>query len=179
MRVLTRARAGLMVVALSSGLLSGCAQPYGSAQEAAANACSAIGPKALSGALIGGLGGAAGGAAIGGATGSGRNAAIGAGLGLAAGLIGGLAFGNQMDQRDCSQARYALAQMGSAPVGRVVGWSSPSGSTGRFTPVSEARVGPDGRLCRQFTANTALAGRAPVQETGTVCRDAQGDWQRV
>ena len=179
MTLVTRTRAGLLSAVLFAGTVAGCAPQYGSAQEAAANACSAMGPKAMSGALIGGLGGAATGAAIGGTTGRGSNAAIGAAAGLVAGIIGGLAVGNQMDQRDCSQARYALAQMGAAPVGRMVGWSSPSGSTGQFTPTTVARIGADGRLCRQFTANTALAGRSPVQETGTVCRDAQGDWQRV
>ena len=179
MEISSRAGAGFMAVMFSVSLLGGCAPQYGSAQEAAASACSAMGPKALSGAAIGGLGGAAAGAAIGGATGSGRAAAFGAVAGLAAGLIGGLAVGNQLDQRDCAEARYALARMGEGRTGAVVGWQSASGSRGQFTPISAARVGPDGRLCRQFTANTLLNGREPVRETGTVCRDAQGDWQRV
>jgi len=179
MTVSSRAGAGFMAILFSAGLLAGCAPQYGSAQEAAASACNAMGPKALSGAAIGGLGGAATGAAIGGTTGSGRNAIFGAVAGLAAGVIGGLVVGNQLDQRDCAEARYALARMGDGRTGVVVGWQSASGSRGQFTPISAARVEPNGRLCRQFTANTVLNGREPVQETGTVCRDAQGDWQRM
>ncbi len=175
----TRTTAALLALTLTAGSLPGCAPQYGSAQEAANSACSAMGPKALSGAAIGGLGGAAAGAAIGGSTGSGRNAAIGAAAGLAAGLIGGLAVGNQLDQRDCAEARYALARMGAGRTGVVVGWQSASGSRGQFTPISAPVTGSDGRVCRQFRANTVLNGHEPVQETGTVCRDAQGDWQRV
>ena len=175
----TRATAAFLALTLTAGSLQGCAQQYGSAQEAANNACSAMGPKALSGAAIGGLGGAAAGAAIGGTTGSGRNAAIGAVAGLAVGLIGGLAVGNQLDQRDCAEARYALARMGAGQTGVVVGWQSASGSRGQFTPISAPTTGSDGRVCRQFRANTVINGREPVQEIGTVCRDAQGDWQRV
>ncbi len=160
--------------------MAGCAPAqYGSPQEAAANACSALGPKALSGALVGGLGGAAGGAAIGAAAGRGRGAAIGAGVGLLAGVIGGLAVGNNLDQRDCYQARIALAQMAQSPAGVPVGWQSPTGSYGRYTPIAAAYQAPGGQLCRRFAQDVVIAGRAPVQEQGVVCRDANGDWQRT
>src|SRR4051794_12621402 len=96
--------AALLIGALSTTILAtGCAnRPYSSPQEAAQNACSALGPKALSGALLGGLGGAALGAGVGAAAGGGRGAAIGAGVGLLGGLVAGVVVGKQADQRDCA-----------------------------------------------------------------------------
>lgn len=168
----------LCSVALVGGM-AGCApQRYGSPQEAAANACSALGTKALSGALIGGLGGAAGGAAIGGAAGRGKGAAIGAGVGLLAGALGGLAVGSQLDRNDCAQAQIALQQAATAPVGQVASWRSPTGSYGSYTPVS-ATFDRNGQVCRQFRTNTVITGHEPVQDQGVTCRDTAGDWHRV
>lgn len=168
----------LCSVALLGGM-TGCApQQYGSPQEAAANACSALGTKALQGALIGGVGGAAGGAAIGAAAGRGRGAAIGAGIGLLAGALGGLAVGNRLDRDDCAQAQIALQQAATAPTGRVASWRSPTGSYGSFTPVS-ANFDRNGQTCRSFRTNTVLTGHEPVEDQGVTCRDTAGDWHRV
>jgi surface antigen len=170
--------AGLMMTALLCGLSIGCAPQYKTPEEAAANACSALGPRALSGALIGGLGGAAGGAAIGAAAGGGRGAAIGAGAGLLAGVIGGLATGHHLDQNDCAQARIALQQASTAAVGYVAYWNSPTGSHGTFTPVGE-NFSQNGRVCRSIRSDVQIQGHQPVQDVGVTCRNDNGDWTRV
>jgi predicted lipid-binding transport protein (Tim44 family) len=163
-----------------SGMTGGCTnRPYSSPQEQAANACQALGPKALSGALIGGLGGAAAGAAIGGAAGGGRGAGIGALAGLGAGLIGGFVVGKQLDQQDCIQAQAALQQVGSAGVGQAVYWTNPAtGSHGAYTPVS-ATYDANGQVCRQVRADYYMKNHQPVTgDTGVVCRTPEGDWVR-
>ncbi len=168
----------LAACSLLCALAAGCAPQYATPQEAAAGACSALGPRALSGALIGGLGGAAGGAAIGAAAGGGRAAGIGAGVGLAAGLLSGLVIGHHLDQNDCARAQFALQQAASAPVGQVAYWSSPTGSRGAFTPVSDTFV-QDGRFCRQLRSKFQLQGHAPVSDAALVCRTSDGDYVRV
>lgn len=150
--------------------MSACA-PYGSPQEAAASSCRAFGPKMLAGALTGG----AGGAAVGAAAGGGRGALIGAGVGLLAGLL----VGGQLDANDCRQAQIALNQMGVAPAGQPVRWSSPTGSYGYYTPIGQTYQA-DGRLCRRVRSDVTLQGREPVNgDYGVTCRDANGDWSRV
>jgi surface antigen len=174
------AAAVLLTVSVSTvGLTPGCTnQPYSSPQEAAQNACRALGPKAISGALIGGLGGAALGAGIGAAAGGGRGAGIGAGIGLLGGLVTGLAVGSRADQRDCAAAQAALAQMTTQPVGVPAMWRSPSGSYGSYTP-----TGPEyaqgGQFCRPVRESTNIVGHAPVQSGGVACRDANGDYQTM
>ena len=158
----------------------GCAQHYASPQQAAASACSSLGPRALSGAAIGGLSGAALGAGLGAAAGNGRGAAIGAGAGLLVGLIAGLAKGHELDQEDCRQAQVALQLLGTQPTGRPVTWSnSASGNSGSFTPVSDTYTSPGGRVCRQISADYAMKGHnAVTSDPGVVCRDEHGDWVR-
>ena len=170
----------LLLGSLSTTVLTtGCAsRPYSSPQEAAQNACRALGPKALSGALIGGLGGGALGAGVGAAAGGGRGAAIGAGIGLLGGLVAGLAVGSQADQRDCAAAQAALAQLTTQPVGVPAMWHSPSGSYGSYTPVSaEYAQGP--QFCRQVRETTAIAGHQPTESTGVACRQPNGDYQTM
>ena len=160
--------------------LTGCAQNYSSPQQAAANACRALGPQALSGALIGGLGGAAAGAGIGALAtgGSGKAAAIGAGVGLLAGVMAGMAEGHHLDQGDCAAAQQALQQYDSAPSGQPVAWSNPStGSSGTYTPAA-SYTSASGQICRPTDASYSIQGHAPV--TGDqliVCRTASGDWE--
>ena len=170
----------VMFGALSStSLTTGCAnRPYASPQEAAQNACRALGPKAMSGALIGGLGGAAGGAGIGALAGGGKGAAIGAGIGLLGGLVAGLAAGSQADARDCAAAQAALAQMTTQPLGVPLMWRSPSGSYGSFTPIS-AEYTQGNQICRQVHQSTDIAGHQPVQASGITCRDPNGDYQTL
>jgi surface antigen len=172
--------AALLIGAFSTTVLTaGCAsRPYSSPQEAAQNACHALGPKAISGALIGGLGGGALGAGVGAAAGGGRGAAIGAGVGLLAGLIAGIAVGTQADQRDCAAAQAALAQMAKQPIGVPLVWHSPSGSYGSYTPVS-AEYAQGSQFCRQVRQSTDIAGRQPVESSAVACRDANGDYQTV
>jgi surface antigen len=172
----------IVVISLFAVLNTGCAtQQYTSPQQAASNACSALGPKALSGGLVGGLGGAAAGAGVGAAAGGGRGAAIGAGLGLAAGIIGGLAVGNSLDQNDCAQAQIALAQAAQGAAGQPVAWLSPTGSHGTYTPAAAIYVDASvaGRVCRQFAGTQVIQGHEPVRDSGTICRDGEGDWRRV
>ena len=157
---------------------TGCAPQYATPQQAAAAACSALGPRALSGAAIGGLGGAAGGAAIGAAAGRSRGAAIGAGVGLAAGLLSGLVVGHQLDQNDCARAQFALQQAAGAPVGQAAYWTSPTGSRGAFTPTSDTFV-QDGRFCRRLRSDVQLQGHAPVSDVALACRTSEGDYVRV
>lgn len=156
----------------------GCAPQYKTPEEAAANACSALGPRALSGALIGGLGGAAGGAAIGGATGGGRGAAIGAGIGLLAGVVGGLAVGHNLDQNDCAQARIALQQVSTEAAGYVAYWNSPTGSHGSYTVTSD-NFTQNGRVCRHIRSDFQISGHQPMEDSGITCRTDSGDWERV
>jgi len=87
--------------------------------------------------------------------------------------------GNNLDQRDCQQARVALAQMAVAPSGQPVAWASASGSSGSYTPTQTAFVAADGRMCRSFVGTIAIQNRSPVRDSGTVCRNAQGDYERV
>lgn len=160
--------------------VGGCAQQYATPEEAMAHACSALGPRALSGALIGGLGGAAGGAAIGGIAGGGRGAAIGAGIGLAAGLVAGTITGHTLDQADCREAQIALQEMGNAEVNQAVVWSNPTtGSHGQFTPISNDFI-MDGRVCRHIRADYYMSRHEPVVgDQGVICRSSNGDWARV
>ena len=144
----------------------------------AQNACSALGPKAISGALIGGLGGGALGAGLGAAAGGRRGAAIGGGVGLFGGMMAGLSAGKQADQRDCAAAQAALAQMTRQPVGVPATWRSPSGSYGSYTP-----TGPEyaqgNQFCRPVRQSTNIVGHQPVDSGVVTCRDANGDYQTV
>jgi surface antigen len=165
---------------LTSTMTPGCtSRSYSSPEEQAQNACQALGPKALSGALIGGLGGAAGGAGIGAAAGGGRGAAIGAGIGALAGILGGLAVGHSLDQRDCSEAQQALAQIRNTPTGQAVAWSSPSGSRGSYTPISDEYQDPKGQLCRRVRQDVTIAGRQPTGAVVVTCRTPDGDYKTV
>jgi surface antigen len=154
------------------------AQVYSSPQQAAQNACQALGPKALSGAVMGAVGGGLLGAGIGGALGGRRGAAIGGGAGMFGGLLGGLSAGKQADQRDCLAAQAALAQLASQPTGVPVTWQSPSGSHGSYTP-----TGPEyqqgNQFCRPVREDTAIAGHQPTQIGAVTCRTANGDYQTV
>ena len=170
-------RSILIIATVVSGLV-GCAPQYSTPQQAAANACTALGPRAMSGALIGGLGGAAAGAAIGGAAGGGRGAGLGAGIGALTGVIGGLAVGHQMDQNDCAQAQIALQQASAAQIGQVTYWNSPSGSHGTYTALSEDTT-VNGRICRNIRSDFEIQGHQPAQDTGLTCRTPNGDWERV
>ena len=162
-------------------LIVGCAnRQYATPEEAIQNACSAFGPKALSGALIGGVAGAAGGAAIGAAAGGGKNAGYGALAGLAAGLLTGAIIGNITDQKDCQQAHLALQQMNAAATGTRLTWANnASGSYGAFTPVSDAKT-VNGHICRDIRSDYFIKNHQPVTgEPGLVCRTTGGDWARV
>lgn len=171
----------MLLAALSATVITttGCTnRAYSSPQEAAQNACQALGPKALSGGLIGGLGGGALGAGLGAAAGGGRGAAIGAGIGLVAGLVGGLIAGDQVDRRDCVAAQQALAQLATQPIGVSATWRSPSGSYGAYTPISaEYAAGP--KVCRQIRESTNIVGHQPVETAGVTCRDPNGDYSTV
>jgi surface antigen len=168
----------LTAVALLAG---GCAgQQYATPEEAAANACSAFGPKALQGTLIGGAAGAAGGAALGAAAGGGRGAGVGALVGLGVGLLAGAVTGNMLDKRDCREAQLALQQMSTLPTGQFVAWSEPTtGSRGTFTATT-APYDNNGRVCRQIRADYYVHNHSPViGDTGIICRAPNGDWARV
>jgi len=127
--------ASISILAVVCSAAQGCAgRQYATPEEAIQHACSAFGPKALSGAFIGGAAGAAGGAVIGAAAGGGRNAALGALAGLVAGLLVGAVAGNITDQEDCQQAQLALQQMDTAKTGAPVAWRNyASGSYGAYT----------------------------------------------
>ena len=178
--LVTRKCVSVLLIAAFSYVLVGCAnRQYATPDEAIQNACSAFGPKALSGALIGGAVGAAGGAAIGAGVGGGRNAALGALAGLAAGVIAGAIVGNITDKRDCQEAQLALQQMATASTGTRVAWNSVSGSYGAFTPMSDATTA-NGRTCREVRSDYYIKNHQPVVgEPGLVCRSANGDWGRV
>ncbi len=161
--------------------LGGCAQQYATPQQAAADSCSALGPRALSGALIGGAAGAGTGALIGGLAGhSGTDALIGAGIGLGVGLLAGGIVGHNLDQRDCAVAQNALQQIGDVPTGQQVPWTDPAtGNKGDFTPTAAVYTDPSGQICRPISADYYISGHQPVVgETGNVCRDSHGDWYR-
>ncbi len=168
-------------VLISATLLGGCAQNYDTAQQAAASSCSALGPRAMSGALIGGAVGAGAGAGIGALAGGGRGAAIGALGGLVIGAIAGLAEGHNLDARDCAAAQTALQRVGTIPTGQTVSWSDPNtGSHGLYVPVSDRYAAPGNEICRRIQASYYINGRAPVEgDTGVVCRKPNGDWFRL
>jgi surface antigen len=161
-------------------LLAGCIRQYATPEEAIKDACSAFGPKALSGALIGGAAGAASGALIGAAAGGGRGAGYGALAGLVVGSIAGAIAGNIVDKQDCQQAQLALQQMESAKVGVPVQWQNyASGSSGSYTPMTDA-TSVNGHVCREIRADYYIKNHEPVTgDPGLVCRTADGDWARV
>ena len=172
--------AGFAAIGLLASLTAGCTTaPYTSPEQQAQNACQAVGPKALSGALIGGLGGAASGAALGAIAGNGRGAAIGAGAGLLVGLIGGLAVGHNMDARDCAAAQQALAQLRGLPTGNQVTWHGPAGSSGVYQAVTDETPSPDGGFCRIIRQQTTLPGHEPTFVEGKTCRTSNGDYVSV
>jgi surface antigen len=173
--------AGLFFIGMAiTTLTAGCtSQPYTSPGQQAQNACQAFGPRTLSGAAIGALGGAAGGASIGAIAGGGRGAAIGAGVGVLAGLIGGLAVGHNLDMRDCAEAQQALAQMRNSPVGSAVAWTSPTGSYGSYTPVTDEYQGPSGEFCRRVRQDTTLQGHEPTTAVVATCRTPDRNYQTV
>lgn len=166
---------------LATVTLAGCAQNYSSPQQAAANSCTALGPRAMSGALIGGAAGAGVGAGIGAAIGGGRAAAIGALGGLVVGAIAGLAEGHHLDVEDCAVAQAALQRVGTAPLGQRVAWSDPkTGNHGVYVPVSDRYALPGGKICRKMQASYYMDGHAPVEgDTGIVCRTPNGNWARL
>ncbi|HUC62458.1 MAG TPA: RT0821/Lpp0805 family surface protein [Alphaproteobacteria bacterium] len=171
---------GLIGAMVLTATLDGCAQKYSSPQEAAAHACTALGPRAMSGALIGTAAGAVGGAALGSMAGSGRYALIGAAAGALVGLVAGLVAGHSADQRDCAAAQAALQKVGNAPTNDPVSWSAPTGSHGLFTPVSDQYTAPSGQICRKIQSSYYMDGHSPVTgEDGIVCRTADGDWARL
>ena len=181
---------GLGRIALASSLLlpvmlqlslGGCAQQYATPQQAATDACSALGPRASSGALIGGLAGAGAGAAIGASAGNGTDALIGAGSGLLVGILAGAAIGHHLDQRDCATAQVALQQLDNAPTGQLIPWSDPAtGNSGSFQPTAAEYTDPkSGQICRPISESYYISGHQPVVgDTGDVCRTANGDWKR-
>lgn len=180
-------KAGISVVAVRATaislalLMSGCAdRPYNSPEEQAHNACQALGPKTLSGALIGGLGGAAGGAGLGALAGGGKGAAIGAGIGVLAGLIGGAIVGNQIDKRDCYEAQLALQQIRYKDVGQVAAWNNTAtGSSGSYTALTPESAYANGRICRQVRQDTTLKDQAPTSQMLLTCRTADGNYESV
>ena len=111
-----------MVALVAVVLVSACAQSYNSPQQAAEASCSALGPRAMSGALIGAAAGAGAGAGIGALAGGGRGAAIGAIGGLLVGTIAGLVEGHQLDAHDCATAQVALQSIGNILTGQSVPW---------------------------------------------------------
>lgn len=161
-------------------VLPGCAQNYGSAQQAANRACTSLGPRATSGAVIGAVAGAATGAAIGAAAGSGNGSMYGALAGLLVGSLVGLAKGKQLDKRDCEVAQAALQKIETAQLGDSITWNSPyTGSSGLFKPVSEVYAGTGGQPCRRIQADYYMKDHQPVQgDTGIVCRTSDGNWVR-
>ncbi len=182
-----RIRSWLGWLAMASSLvlpvpISGCAQQYATPQQAANNACSALGPRATSGALIGGAAGAGTGALIGGLAGhSASDALIGAAAGGLLGAIAGGVIGHNLDQRDCAAAQLALQQIDNTPTGQLIPWNDPAtGSSGSFEPTAAEYTDPtSGQICRPISASYYIHGHQPVQgDTGNVCRDANGDWYR-
>ncbi len=160
--------------------LTGCAQQYATPQQAEANACSAFGPRATSGALVGGLAGAGTGALIGGLAGhNGTDALIGAAAGGLLGVAAGAMVGHNLDQRDCAAAQLALQQIDNAPEGQALPWTDPAtGSKGDYTPTAAQYTDPtSGQVCRPVSADYYLSGHQPVLgDTGNVCRDSNGDY---
>ena len=166
----------------ASAFTAGCAtHQYATPEEAIKNACSAIGPKALSGALIGALVGAGGGAAIGAAAGSGgHDAAVGALAGLIVGTVAGVVAGSHVDKQDCEEAQKALQAMSTSSTGTRVVWNNTAtGSGGAFTAVSDAKE-VNGRVCREIRADYWIKNNRNVSdEEGLVCRTSAADWARV
>lgn len=162
-------------------MTTGCTdQAYTSPEQQAQNACRALGPKTLSGALIGGVGGAGTGAAIGALAGGGKGAGIGA---LAGGVLGvgiGLLEGHHLDAQDCQQAQIALQQVRYTDVGQAVSWANPAtGSYGSYTPLSTETVQPSGQLCRQVRQDSTIKNHAATSQIELTCRDANGNYTTV
>lgn len=167
------------VVAISVAL-AGCAQTYKTPQQAAANACSSLGPRATSGALIGAVAGAGAGAAIGAAAGSGNDAAYAALAGALIGAVIGMTKGKQLDARDCATAQAALQGIGTASTGDAIAWSTPAtGNRGLYKPVSDTYTSREGQVCRRIQASYYMQGHAAVEDdSGIVCRTFDGNWVR-
>lgn len=145
-----RVAAAIAVLAL---FMSGCANQYGSQEQA--------------GMIIGGALGGVLGSEVGG--GRGRTAAIIVGT-LAGAAIGG-SVGRSMDDTDRLKTALALENV---RTGVTSTWRNPdTGTDYAVTPTGTviAETGP----CRDFTVDAIIGGR---QETvyGTACRQPDGSW---
>jgi surface antigen len=162
-----------MILVASS--LSGCAtNQQNQAGGSSSASCSALGPKALTGAVAG----AAGGAAIGALAGKNAKGAL---IGAGAGLLVGLLAGKALDSHDCELAKAALQQMSSTPTGQQIAWNNPAtGNKGTLTPTGDAAPAPDGRICRPYKRDVTLkTGEQTAGDLGTTCRTANGDWEAI
>ncbi len=169
-------------VFLALALASGCAQNYGSLEQATSSSCRSLGPRALSGALIGGASGAAIGAGLGALVGNGNknDARIGALAGLLLGsAIGGIE-GKRLDERDCAAAQLALQKVGDQPNGAAVNWTdATTGNHGAYRVISAKYTESSGEICRRIQASYYMHGHKPVSgDPGIICRTPQGNWMR-
>jgi surface antigen len=151
-----RILSGVVLVALGSLLMTGCAETQGAPKTTVG---------ALGGATVGGLIAAAA---------HGSPAAIAASV-IGGGLVGGL-IGNVMDQRDREIASKTTQQaLETVPSGTAVPWTNPdNGHSGTVTPVRTYQA--EGRYCREFQQTVTIGGK-PEQSYGTACRQPDGSWK--
>jgi surface antigen len=161
-------RKGLIAIACTAVLLTGCANAGNGPGEFGAN-------KTTAGGLLGAVGGAVAGAQFG--SGSGRLAATAAGTLLGA-LIGS-EVGSSLDRADQQYAHRAQTQAQAAPIGQTIVWSNPeSGHSGSVTPVREGRIPSTGEYCREYQQTVQVGGQSQ-NAYGTACRQADGSWRVV
>jgi surface antigen len=155
--------AAILAVALSGGLLAGCAGGYGD-----------YGTKQT----VGGLGGAALGGLLGSQFGSGTGQLAATAAGVVLGGLVGSEVGRSLDDVDRMRAEEASWQATAAPIGQTVVWNNPdSGNSGSVTPLRDGTAA-NGAYCREFQQTVTIGGRTQ-QTYGTACREADGTWRVV
>lgn len=152
--------------------VAGCARVHDTPEQAVADACSSLGPLAVTGRV---KRGPATGAALGSAV------AVG-GAGLAAGGMLAMAVGDaprELDPADCANAHAAAQAALADEAGAVVAWNAPTGSRGDFARAGAAFEHRDWR-CQKLAATMDPRDREPIRDdVGTFCRVADGRWGRI
>jgi len=154
----------LLILAVTTGLLTGCASMTGHKQD------------------VGTLLGAATGAGLAadwtsGSDGGGRVMAIAAGT-LVGSMVGS-EIGKALDEQDrMRMARARQQALEHYPSGRSSTWQNPdTGHRGAVTP-QPAYQNDRGQYCREFTQEIEIGGE--VQEGyGTACRQPDGSWKII
>jgi surface antigen len=165
-----------IAMVMSAPLFSGCVTPSGGNSPSTTSrgvdtSCPFISQKMLTGTVVGAAAGGVAAALTRGASPVQRALMV-----VGAAAVGG-AIGKRLDRVDCNQARLAMQQMASSPVGTPVTWTNPeSGNRGSYIAKTDIAPNATGQLCRAYREIVVLKDGSAAEREGLPCRDADGDW---